>query len=188
MDTWVAINSPRMVAHDVVDVLISVRRKFFNKAVITFVLSFAVVISYPIDIAFAISATSSKANELYDYMLDVIKLIVDDYGMYTVHYAFMVFGNEPVVQIRFGDAFNSPDQLKGDLENIARIRGPPNLEKALEKAAELFKPGYKGERPGVRKFLVVMVDKDTVGNVIRYAKRLETTGIKVREINQASEE
>lgn len=159
--------------------LVSVREKSlyqYSDYLCSFV---SVFVTYPIDIAFAISATSAKATELYDYMRDVIKVIVDKYGMYTVHYAFMVFGNEPDVRIRFGDEFNSPDQLKGVLDNIPRIGGQPNLEKALEKATELFQPGYKGERPGVRKFLVVIVDRNTVGQVIRHAKSLENAGIKV---------
>lgn len=142
----------------------------------------SVLVTYPIDIAFAISATSAKANELYDYMRDVIKLIIDEYGMYTVHYAFMVFGNEPDVRIRFGDNLKTPDELKNRLDNIPRIGGQPNLEKALEKAAELFKPGYKGERPAVQKFLVVIVDRNTVGDenfVLLHAKTLENLGIKV---------
>ena len=140
------------------------------------------MVSYPIDIAFAISATSAKANELYDYMLDAIKQIIDEYGVYQVHYAFMVFGNEPNVRLRFGAKVKSPDQLTGLLDNIPRIAGPPNLEKALEKATELFQPGYEGERPAVRKFLVVIVDRNTVGDktlVLRYAKSLENSGIKV---------
>lgn len=140
------------------------------------------MVSYPIDIAFAVSATSAKANELYDYMLDAIKQIIDEYGMYYVHYAFIVFGNEPDVRLRFGANLKSPDQLKVLLDNVPRIGGRPNLDKALEKATELFQPGYKGERPAVRKFVVVIVDRNTVGDksvVIRHAKSLENLGIKV---------
>ena len=120
-------------------------------------------------------------------MLDAIKVIIDKYGVYTVHYAFMVFGDDPDVRIRFGDNLKSPDQLKGQLDNIPRIGGQPNLDKALEKAVELFQPGYKGERPGVRKILVVIVDKDTVGDenvIIRHAKNLENSGIKVGSISK----
>ena len=149
-------------------------------------LSFAylvtVLITYPIDIAFAVSATSTNAGELYDYMKDAIKYIIDKYGMYYVHYAFMVFGSDPDVKITFGDSFSSPDDLKGFLDAIARLRSQPNLEKALKKAAELFEPGYKGERPGVRKFLVVIVDRNTVGDeafVIRRANNLQSLGVKV---------
>ena len=108
--------------------------------------------------------------------------IIDEYGMYHVHYAFMVFGNEPDVRLRFGANVKSPDQLTGLLGNIPRIAGPPNLEKALEKATELFQPGYEGERPNVRKFVVVIVDRKTVGDktlILRYAKSLENSGIKV---------
>lgn len=140
------------------------------------------MVSYPIDIAFAVSATSAKANELYDYMLDAIKQIIDEYGMYYVHYAFIVFGNEPDVRLRFGANLKSSDQLKVLLDNVPRIGGRPNLDKALEKATELFQPGYKGERPAVRKFVVVIVDRNTVGDksvVIRHAKSLENLGIKV---------
>ena len=140
------------------------------------------MVSYPIDIAFAISATSAKANVLYDYMLDAIKQIIDEYGTYHVRYAFMVFGNEPDVRLRFGANVRSPDDLTDLLDNIPRIAGRPNLEKALEKATELFQPGYEGERPAVRKFVVVIVDRNTVGDkilVLRYAKSLENSGIKV---------
>lgn len=145
----------------------------------------SVLVSYPIDIAFAISATSAKANELYNYMIDAIKGIIAEYGIYNVHYAFMVFGNEPDVRLRFGANVKSPEQLMGLLDNIPRIGGPPNLGKALEKATELFQAGYKGERPSVRKFVVVIVDKNTVGDknvVLRYAKGLENSGIKVSGI------
>lgn len=140
------------------------------------------MVSYPIDIAFAISATSAKANVLYDYMLDAIKQIIAEYGTYHVNYAFMVFGNEPDVRLRFGANVRSPDDLTDLLDNIPRIAGRPNLEKALEKATELFQPGYEGERPAVRKFVVVIVDRNTVGDkilVLRYAKSLENSGIKV---------
>ena len=140
------------------------------------------MIAYPIDIAFAISATSANAGEIYDYMKDTIKYIIDKYGMYYVHYAFMVFGSDPDVKITFGDGFSSPGDLKKFLDDVARLRGQPNLEKALERAAELFEPGYKGERPGVRKFLVVIVDRNTVGDeafVNRHAKNLQNLGVKV---------
>lgn len=115
-------------------------------------------------------------------MLDAIKQIIDEYGTYHVHYAFMVFGNEPDVRLRFGANLKSPDQLTDLLDNIPRIGGRPNLEKALEKVTELFQPGYEGERPAVRKFVVVIVDRNTVGDrkfVLRYAKSLENSGIKV---------
>lgn len=54
-----------------------------------------------------------------------------------------------------------------------------NLEKVFEKVIEFFWFGYKGERFGVCKFLVVIVDKDIVGDVIWYVKSLENIGIKV---------
>ena len=94
----------------------------------------------------------------------------------------MVFGNEPDVRLRFSANVASPDDLTDLLDNIPRIAGQPNLAKALEKAAELFQPGYEGERPAVRKFVVVIVDRNTVGDkslVLRYAKSLENSGIKV---------
>lgn len=138
---------------------------------------------YPIDIAFAISATSTSANELYTYMKNAITHIIDSYGMYYVHHALMVFGSETYVRITFAQSFNSTEQFNSLLGSIVRVGGRPDLPKALEKVADLFKPGYKGERPNVRKFLVVIVDRNTVGSenvVLRYAKFLENLGIKVR--------
>lgn len=149
-----------------------------------FILSFSisVLVTYPIDIAFAISATSTSANELYTYMKNAITHIIDTYGMYYVHHALMVFGSEPYVRITFAQSFNSTEQFNSLLGSIVRVGGQPDLPKALEKVADLFKPGYKGERPNVRKFLVVIVDRNTVGNenvVLLNAKFLENLGIKV---------
>ena len=143
---------------------------------------FAVPVSYPIDIAFAISATGRQASELYTYMTDVIKLIIDRYGMYYIHYAFMVFGNQPDVKVTFANEINTPDDLKGFLDDAIRVEGLPDLEKALNKATELFEPDYAGERPGVKKFLVVIVDRNTVGDerfVMRYSNVLTNSGVKV---------
>ena len=102
--------------------------------------------------------------------------------MYYIQYAFMVFGREPDVKKTFADQINSPDDLKGFLDDAIRIGGQPHLEKALQKATELFEPGYEGERRGVKKFLVVIVDRDTVGDesfVMRHAKFLMNSGVKV---------
>lgn len=144
--------------------------------------SISVLVTYPIDIAFAISATSSSANELYTYMKNAITHITMAYGMYYVHHALMVFGSEAYVRITFAQSFNSTEQFNSLLGSIVRVGGRPDLPKALEKVADLFKPGYIGERPNVRKFLVVIVDRNTVGDenvVLRYAKFLENLGIKV---------
>ena len=144
--------------------------------------SISVLVTYPIDIAFAISATSTSANELYTYMKNAITHIIDTYGMYYVHHALMVFGSEAYVRITFAQNFNSTEQFNSLLGSIVRVGGQPDLPKALEKAADLFKPGYKGERPNVRKFLVVIVDRNTFGNenvVLLNAKFLENLGIKV---------
>ena len=143
---------------------------------------FAVPVSYPIDIAFAISASGRQASELYTYMTDVIKLIIDRYGMYYIHYAFMVFGSQPDVKVTFANEINTPDDLKGFLDDAIRVGGQPDLQKALNKATELFEPDYAGERPGVKKFLVVIVDRNTVGDerfVMRYSNVLTNSGVKV---------
>lgn len=89
---------------------------------IIFFFFFLVVISFLVDIVF-IFVMSVRVNELYDYMFDVIKFIVDDYGMYIVYYVFMVFGDDIDVWICFGDVFNSFDWFKVVLENILRIGG-----------------------------------------------------------------
>ena len=94
----------------------------------------------------------------------------------------MVFGNQPDVKVTFADELNTPDDLKGFLDDAIRIGGQPDLEKALNKATELFEPDYAGERPGVKKFLVVIVDRNTVGDerfVVRYANVLMNAGVKV---------
>lgn len=158
-------------------------KRFISNARFILYFSISVLVTYPVDIAFAISATSTSANKLYSYMKNAITHIIATYGMYYVHHALMVFGSEPDVRITFGENFNSTNQFNSLLGSIVRVGGRPDLPKALEKAADLFKPGYKGERPNVRKFLVVIVDRNTVGNenvVLRHAKFLENLGIKVR--------
>ena len=99
--------------------------------------------------------------------------------MYTVQYALLEFAEEPTVRIRFDAGFKSPKALKDWLSVIPRTEGKPDLEKALQKAAELFQRGSRSE---AQKILVVIVDKETVGdeNVIRQqADKLELSRIKV---------
>ena len=94
----------------------------------------------------------------------------------------MVFGNQPDVKVTFANEINTPDDLKGFLDDAIRDAGQPDLEKALNKATELFEPDYTGERPGVKKFLVVIVDRNTVGDerfVMRYSNVLTNSGVKV---------
>ena len=94
----------------------------------------------------------------------------------------MVFGNQPDVKVTFATEKNTPDDLKGFLDDAIRVGGQPDLQKALNKATGLFEPDYAGERPGVKKFLVVIVDRNTVGDerfVMRFSNVLTNSGVKV---------
>ena len=125
------------------------------------------------DIGFAITATSSESDEIFQKIKDTIKAIVDTYGIAKIHYSLLVFGDNANRRISFKDDFNSPENLKSFVDLIPKRSGGPALDKALQESLKLFESG-EGARPGVKKVLVVITDKKSVSSA-EQVKRATTT-------------
>lgn len=133
-----------------------------------------------LDLMFAISTTSTDADEIFAQVKEAIKTIVDKYGLDKVRYAVVVFGITPKSAVRLGDPLTNRESLKQLLDLIPRQRSAGDLSKALGEAQRLFKMASR--RPNARKVLVVIMDKGSVSrqdDVKKAAKVLEKNEINV---------
>ena len=133
-----------------------------------------------IDICFAISTLDSDADETFKKMKEAVSSIIEKYKDYDrIHYSVIAFGTEPSPVARFGE-FDTLEKLKEYVMSIRRPSGQPDLEKALDKAVNLF--NNASLRPRARKFLVVFVGSKTANSLEmlkKSAKPLEDQMIKV---------
>ena len=115
-----------------------------------------------VNLIFAISALSSNANDKFQKMKDIIKNMVDEYGKERIHYSLIVFGDEPSVELRFSNTFDTDGQLKAFIDAKRRATDGVNLDSALKKAYELFD---EYQREGAKNVLVVIMDKKSTSDV-----------------------
>lgn len=133
-----------------------------------------------VDLAFAISAASVKADENFEKAKEVIKSIIDAYSMNKIRYGVIVFGSSASIKVSFGDDFPTDEDLKNVITILSGSNERPALDEALKKGKELFDEAP--ERPNVKKVLVVITDtKSTtkLDNLKPIAKMLQDDGIKV---------
>ena len=126
-----------------------------------------------IDLAFAISAAASDAENVFTTMKETISSIVDEYGTTDIHHAVIIYGDRAAVRVNFGDRYSSNEQLKADIINLRRPSGEPDLDEALKLAKQVFES--EGARESARKILVVLADK-------RSASSLEEVTSRSREL------
>ena len=110
-------------------------------------------------------------------MKEIMKEIVDKYGLGRVRYTVITFGRNSDVKIRFNDNFPSEEKLKTFLEAVPRSSGGADLAQALERAKEVFL--VRTSRPEVKKILVVIIDKKSdskVEDVRKAATHLDDNG------------
>lgn len=133
---------------------------FFNNALFLF----AVVNMPLIDLTFAISATSLQSDATFLLMQTTINDIVSEYDIFRIHYSVIVFGAVAVTRIDF--ATNVPDKntLIRDVARLKEIPGDPDLVQALEEARKVYES--QAVRPEARRFLVVIMDKQSTNNVV----------------------
>lgn len=132
------------------------------------------------DLGFALSATSAVHNETFKLMKDIINYIIDTYGTQRIHYSVLVYGDTATIEINFGQAPPSPQQLKTAVEKLRVGTGIPNLADALEKAVKMFEDDNR--RPLTRKVLVIMADSksgSTEDDVKKAVRPLEDRDIEV---------
>ena len=124
-----------------------------------------------VDLMFAVSARSTEAYDKMEKMKEIIKKMVDEYGSERIRYSLVVFGNQPSVELRFGKSFATEDQLKGYIDRANVILDGAALDKALEKAAELFEEDVRDDS---KKVLVVIMDRESTSNEMDVEKTAES--------------
>ena len=88
-------------------------------------------------------------------MKDIIDWVITKYGVGTIQYGIVVFGNTPSVKVRFTQPVND-DQLKTILQNAGKNRAGSNLQRALDEVQRLFN---SSPRPDAKRVLVLVTDK-----------------------------
>ena len=73
-----------------------------------------------IDLAFAVSATATDADETFNRIKDTAKYIVKKYGTEQIHYALLVFGLIPSRARDFSRAMISKQDMINFLNSVPR--------------------------------------------------------------------
>lgn len=131
------------------------------------------------DLAFAISSNAVGKEETFKKIKDAIDFIITYYGADRIRYAVITFGSSSYEDVSFRDG-RSVDELRELIDRIPRASGVPNLQAALEKAKDMFDKA--SDRPGAKKFLVVVMDSKSSNGpdeVQKAAEPLENEDIKV---------
>lgn len=131
------------------------------------------------DLAFAISSNAVDSEETFTKIKDAIDYIITYHGAERIRYAVVRFGSTSFEDISFQDV-KTVDELREEIDQLARPSGVPNLKEALEKVKDIFEKAP--DRPGAKKFLVVVMDtKSSSGpeEITREAEPLEKDEIKV---------
>ena len=110
----------------------------------------------PVDLAFALSATSFLSNISYPLMKDVINTIIKDYGTRDIHYSFIVYGSDASTPYSFTKELEDPDDLRRFVDFMPEITPPTSPHVALKEAKKAFEGS--GTRANASKVLVVMTD------------------------------
>ena len=113
-----------------------------------------------IDLMFVVSA---QAPNSLSYIKDVIADIMQNYSTNLIHYAVVVYGDEPSVILKFSDGVTDPEQLASLVRSASNVPGGSALDKALQTAKRLFGED-SAVRPGARKVLVVITDEASSGD------------------------
>ena len=116
-----------------------------------------------IDLMFVLSSQSSTSFKTFPYMKDVVTNIMQNYSTNQIHYAVVLYGNEPSVVLEFSDGITDPDQLVELVSSVSNIPGGSALDKALQRAKQLFTDD-DAVRPDARQILVVMTDDESSGD------------------------
>ena len=129
--------------------------------------------------AFAISANAAlDSRENFRKMKDIIDWVIDKYGVGTIQYGVIVFGNTPSVKVTFAQPVND-NRLKTILQNAGKNRAGSNLERALDEVQRLFD---SSPRSDAKRVLVLVTDKrsdSSLKDVKTSAESLWSSRIKV---------
>ena len=116
-----------------------------------------------IDLTFAISATSISADTTFRLMRMTINEIISKYDIFRIHYSVIVFGSVATTPIDFSTNIPDKETLIRFVANLRKQSGPVDLVLALEDAKRVYR--LQEVRPDARRFLVVIMDNQSVDNV-----------------------
>ena len=116
-----------------------------------------------VDLMFVISAQSSNAYRTFPHMKKIITDIMQNYSANKIHYAVMVYGDEPSLQLTFSQRITDQEKLQELVNSIPNVKGGAALDKALRKAKEIFDED-EAVRAGAVKVLVIIADEASSGN------------------------
>ena len=114
-----------------------------------------------LDLAFALTATSSSADDTFEQMKEIVIEMVNKYGRGKVQYGLIIFGDIASIKINFMDSFPTDDAIKRFIDSVPRSINGPALDEALEEARKLFETS---RRPQANKVLVVISDKNSTSS------------------------
>ena len=95
-------------------------------------------------------------------MKRTVQSIVEKYGVNRIHYSVIVFGSVAVSHIDFSTSIPDRDELIRKVVRLPKSTDGPDLEKALEKAKQVFE--LQEVRPNAKKVLVVILDNASTSN------------------------
>lgn len=111
-----------------------------------------------LDLVFAISATGTYTSETFQLMTDAIDSLLQKYDSSNIRYGLIVYDDDASVIVHLRNATYA-DQVREVLETIEEPSGGSALDKALEKAADMFADA--GDRQDADRVLVVLTDKSS---------------------------
>ena len=154
---------------------------------------FILIVSDPldredIDIVFAVSTSSTEAEDTLQLMKDTIQSIVSTHGAENIHYTVVSYGAETRTIVDFQDTFPDEEALIEKLESLSAVAGTPDLDLALAEAKKAFEA--PGARINAKKILVIIVDNSsgsTEEDVLKSAIALEDSEVKVIPVGIGSQ-
>lgn len=132
-----------------------------------------------LDLLFAISPTSTDADNTLQLMTSAIDSLVHKYDSSNIRYGLLVYGDDATIVF---DLKNNSyaDKIKEQLTALTPLVGQSALDKALETATKMF--AEAGDRSDTDRALVIMTDKSSLLSediAIDATKPLEQMAVKI---------
>lgn len=118
-----------------------------------------------VDLAFALSATSSTPDSTFQKMKSVVEKMIGRYDVGKVRYGLVTFGDEATTHVTFDQSVKNKDSLVSLVSRTSRATGGPNLDKAMGELTRLFNSVAARARPKAKKIAVVIIDKKSVSDL-----------------------
>ena len=125
-----------------------------------------------IDVVFALTATTGDADDTFQRMKDAVEIITDTYGVYSVQYSFIVYGDIPNIVFDFKTNFPRRESLKYLIERSPRPTGRPDTRRTLEEAMQVIRGS--SVRPSAKTIIVLLTDGASYDNPQDVEKAIQT--------------